>query len=62
MYGPLIEGKLVRLRPPKPDDAAAMITWFEDMEVTRFLLRNDPPSLEEEKEWLEKHGVTVPDD
>ena len=54
MYGPLIEGKLVRLRPPKPDDAAAMITWFEDMEVTRFLLRNHPPSLEEEKEWLEK--------
>jgi RimJ/RimL family protein N-acetyltransferase len=31
-----------------------MITWFEDMEVTRFVLRHHPPSLDEEKEWLEK--------
>jgi [ribosomal protein S5]-alanine N-acetyltransferase len=31
-----------------------MITWFEDMEVTRFVLRRHPPSLDEEKEWLEK--------
>ena len=54
MYGPVIEGKLVRLRPPKADDAAVMITWFEDMEVTRFLLRRHPPSIDEEKEWLEK--------
>jgi [ribosomal protein S5]-alanine N-acetyltransferase len=54
MYGPVIEGKLVRLRPPKTDDAAVMITWFEDMEVTRFLLRRHPPSIDEEKEWLEK--------
>jgi RimJ/RimL family protein N-acetyltransferase len=54
MYGPVIEGTLVRLRPPRPDDAAAMITWFEDMEVTRFLLRRHPPGIEEEKEWLEK--------
>jgi RimJ/RimL family protein N-acetyltransferase len=54
MYGPVIEGKLVRLRPPRPDDAAVMITWFEDMEITRFLLRRNPPSIDEEKEWLEK--------
>ena len=54
MYGPVIEGKLVRLRPPRPDDAPVMITWFEDMEVTRFLLRRHPPGIEEEKEWLEK--------
>jgi RimJ/RimL family protein N-acetyltransferase len=54
MYGPVIEGKLVRLRPPKADDAGVMITWFEDMEVTRFVLRRHPPSLDEEKEWLEK--------
>jgi [ribosomal protein S5]-alanine N-acetyltransferase len=54
MYGPVIEGKLVRLRPPRPDDAAVMITWFEDMEVTRFLLLRNPPSIEQEKEWLDK--------
>ena len=54
MYGPVIEGKLVRLRPPRPEDAAVMITWFEDMEVTRFLLLRNPPSIEFEKEWLDK--------
>ena len=54
MYGPVIEGKLVRLRPPRPDDTVVMITWFEDLEVTRFLLLRNPPSIEQEKEWLDK--------
>jgi RimJ/RimL family protein N-acetyltransferase len=54
MYGPVIEGKLVRLRPPRPDDAAVMITWFEDMEITRFLLLRNPPGIEAEKEWLDR--------
>src|SRR3981189_2037300 len=54
MYGPVLEGKLVRLRPPRPEDAALMITWFEDLEVTRFLKLRYPPSVEAEKEWLEK--------
>ena len=54
MYGPVIEGKLVRLRPPKPEDAPVMITWFEDMEVTRFLLVRHPPSIDMEKEWLDR--------
>ena len=54
MYGPVIEGKLVRLRPPRPEDAAVMITWFEDMEVTRFLLLRNPPGIEAEKEWIDK--------
>jgi RimJ/RimL family protein N-acetyltransferase len=52
---------LVRLRPPQPDDAAAMITWFEDMEVTRFLLLRNPPGIEAEKEWLDKMARS-PDD
>ena len=53
MYGPVIEGKLVRLRPPKAEDAAVMITWFEDLEVTRFMLRRFPPSINQEAEWLD---------
>jgi RimJ/RimL family protein N-acetyltransferase len=52
---------LVRLRPPQPDDAAVMITWFEDMEVTRFLLLRNPPGIEAEKEWLDKMARS-PDD
>jgi ribosomal-protein-alanine N-acetyltransferase len=54
MYGPVIQGKLVRLRPPKLEDAAVMISWFENMEVTRFLLVRHPPSIDMEKEWLDR--------
>jgi RimJ/RimL family protein N-acetyltransferase len=53
MYGPVIQGKLLRLRPPRMDDAAAMASWFEDMEVTHFLFVRMPPSVEQEKEWID---------
>jgi len=61
MYGPVIQGKLVRLRPPRPDEAPVIITWFEDMEVTRFMARHNPPSLEMEKEWLERMARSADD-
>ncbi len=54
MYGPVIQGKLVRLRPPKPEDAALMISWFEDLEVTRFIKLRHPPSLDTEREFLDR--------
>jgi RimJ/RimL family protein N-acetyltransferase len=54
MYGPVIKGKLVRLRPPRAEDAQAMITWFEDMEVTHFLARRNPLNLAAQNEWLDK--------
>lgn len=56
MYGPIIQGKLVRLRPPKPEEAAVMPAWFEDLEVTRFLKLRHPPTVEFEKEFLERIG------
>jgi ribosomal-protein-alanine N-acetyltransferase len=56
MYGPILKGAQVILRPPRLDDAAAMAGWFEDMEVTRFLKLQFPPSLEAEKEWLDNMG------
>jgi [ribosomal protein S5]-alanine N-acetyltransferase len=52
VLGPVIQGSSFRLRPPRQDDAAAMIAWFEDMEVTARLARRFPLSLEEEQEWL----------
>ena len=61
MYGPLIQGQLVRLRPPKTEDAAAMITWFEDLEVTRFMLLRFPPSIEMENEWLDRMAKSQDD-
>ncbi len=54
MYGPLLQGKLVTLRPPRPEDVPSMLTWFEDMEVTRFLELRFPPGIAGEKEWLER--------
>jgi [ribosomal protein S5]-alanine N-acetyltransferase len=61
MYGPVIQGELVRLRPPNPDDAAVMIKWFEDLEVTRFILLRFPPSIEIEKEWLDRMAKSQDD-
>lgn len=54
MYGPVIEGKLVVLRPPRIEEAASMATWFEDLEVTRFVKLRNPPSAEMEREFLDK--------
>jgi len=52
VLGPVIQGSCFRLRPPRQDDAAVMICWFEDLEVTARLKRRFPPSLEEEQQWL----------
>jgi RimJ/RimL family protein N-acetyltransferase len=54
MYGPVIQGKLVRLRPPRPGEVSELPTWFEDLEVTRFMKLRHPPSLEMEKEFLDR--------
>jgi RimJ/RimL family protein N-acetyltransferase len=54
MYGPVIQGNLIKLRPPLSEDAAAMTNWFEDLEVTRFIKLRHPPSLDAEKEFLER--------
>lgn len=54
MNGPVIPGKLCRLRPPRHEDAEEMATWFEDLDTSRFLGLRNPPSVEMEKEWLEK--------
>jgi RimJ/RimL family protein N-acetyltransferase len=54
MNGPVIQGSIFRLRPPPQDDAEVMVTWFEDLEVTRGLGRRFPRSLDEQREWLRK--------
>lgn len=61
MFGPLIQGRLVTLRPPRPDDAPVMITWFEDMEVTRFMALHHPPSLEMEREFIDRMARSADD-
>jgi RimJ/RimL family protein N-acetyltransferase len=54
MYGPVIQGKVVRLRPPRFEEAEVMATWFEDLEVTRFIKLRNPPSVDVEKEFLDR--------
>jgi RimJ/RimL family protein N-acetyltransferase len=61
MYGPVVEGERVRLRPPKPGDAEVIITWFEDLEVTRFILLRFPPSIDMENEWLDRMAKSQDD-
>ena len=53
MFGPVIRGKLITLRPPRAEEAPVMISWFEDPEITRFLLLQFPPSLAAEQGWIE---------
>jgi RimJ/RimL family protein N-acetyltransferase len=37
MYGPVLVGTKVTLRPPDDSDAARFVEWFADLEVTRYL-------------------------
>jgi RimJ/RimL family protein N-acetyltransferase len=53
MFGPVIRGKLVVLRPPKQEEPATIVTWFLDLEVTRFVKLRFPPSVGQEMEFLD---------
>jgi RimJ/RimL family protein N-acetyltransferase len=52
MFGPVLQGSCFRLRPPRQEDAAASLTWLEDLEVTVRLREIFPPSLERAQEHL----------
>ena len=54
MLGPILRGKLVTLRPPKPDETKVFIEWLADVEVTRYMLRRTPPALHEEEEFFKR--------
>jgi len=52
MYGPVIHGSHFSLRPPRLDDAGAMVGWFADPEVTARLSMRMAVSLEGEEAWI----------
>lgn len=54
MFGPVIEGRLIRLRPPRDEEADGIARWFDDLEVTRFLELRHPPSAAMESEFLDR--------
>ncbi len=56
MFGPVLKGQKVTLRPPGDGDAARFIAWFADLEVTRYLGTAFPLSLQGEEEALKRIG------
>lgn len=61
MFGPVIRGEKITLRPPQDAEASRFIEWFADQEVTRYLARTTPPSLAEEDEFLKRVGESKND-
>jgi len=61
MFGPVLKGDKVTLRPGREDDAQHFVRWFADMEVTRYLNRRMAITLEQEQEFLKKIGESKDD-
>lgn len=61
MFGPVIKGEKVTLRPPDETDAARFVAWFADTEVTRYLALVFPLSLQQEQDFLKRIGESKDD-
>lgn len=61
MFGPVLKGQKVTLRPPDAGDAAKFIEWFADLEVTRFLGTAFPLSLQAEEDTIKRLGESKND-
>lgn len=56
MFGPVLRGVAVTLRPTTREDLPRFVSWLADTEITRFLGRLAPPSMEQEEEWFKRSG------
>jgi RimJ/RimL family protein N-acetyltransferase len=54
VQNPFLFGPSVYLRPLELADARTIVPWFNDPDVTRFLLRYRPMSLAEEEEFIRR--------
>jgi RimJ/RimL family protein N-acetyltransferase len=54
----MLEGKLVQLRAPEPDDKERAYQWINDREVTKTLMARYPISRVEEENWLNHNAAT----
>jgi RimJ/RimL family protein N-acetyltransferase len=61
MFGPVLTGDHVRLRPADDDDPPRFVPWFADMEVTRFLGRRSAVALYQEIAFLTSVGESKND-
>ncbi|MSQ37589.1 MAG: N-acetyltransferase [Chloroflexi bacterium] len=56
MFGPVLKGEGVTLRPPDETDPERFVVWLADTEVTRYLLRPFAVAIEQEREWFKSTG------
>ena len=61
MYGPVLVGSAVTLRPPDDSDAQRFVDWLADLEVTRYLSRRTGIGLLQEQGLLKKVGESTTD-
>ena len=61
MFGPVLKGERVRLRPPVPAEAALFVEWLADTEVTRYLGTAFPMSLQQEEDFVKRIGESKND-
>jgi len=61
MFGPVLKGVRVTLRPADDDDPPRFLPWFADMEVTRFLGHRMGAALYQEIDFLKHIGESKND-
>ena len=61
MFGPVLKGVRVTLRPADDSDPPRFVPWFADMEVTRFLGRRFVVALYQEVDFLKRIGESKDD-
>jgi [ribosomal protein S5]-alanine N-acetyltransferase len=53
VLGPILEGERIRLEPPRPEVLPTYLRWFEDTEITRYLMHRLPFTDKQGQDWLE---------
>jgi ribosomal-protein-alanine N-acetyltransferase len=61
MFGPVIEGERIRLIPLTTEMLPHYLDWFADPEVTRYMGRATPPTMQAEIEWFARTGANDTD-
>lgn len=61
MFGPVLRGETVTLRPADDTDPPRFVPWLADMEVTRYLGRRSAAALYQEVDFFKRVGES-PDD
>ena len=61
VFGPVLRGAAVTLRPADDSDPPRFVEWFADLEVTRYLGRVMAVALYQEVDFLTQTGVSKND-